>query len=272
MARYDVPRLADYSAAIQANNSMVDSFGKLGSISQNYLNYDQQNKQNAFDQNYKTNVFNETKKQNDITNANTDRTFNYGVQRDNVKDNQWQQTFDESKNNNAFDRTYKTNSFNHTVNQDNIKNNQWSKAFENTVANQNKPDYATFNGVDANGNPTLSMIDKNTGNVINTGQKIYQEPKRLSEEQAAYYDVRNQEIKDKRIADLEKSFRESNEFSNLNEQDQLKAIDTIRATGKLPQISYDNNWFGKGYYLPMSEAVKQDKQKQLEQEMKALGL
>ena len=72
--------------------------------------------------------------------------------------------------------------------------------------------------------------------------------------------------------ELEKIFRESNEFSNLEKEDQMKAIDYLRTNGKLPQISYDNSWGGKDYYLPMSEAVKQDKQKQLEQDMKALGL
>jgi len=254
MPRYDVPRLADYSAAIQANNSMVDSFGKLGSISQNYLNYDQQNKQNAFDQNYNTNVFNETKKQNDITNANTDRAFNYGVQRDNVKDNQWQQNFDETVNNNKFDQNYKTNMFNHTVAQDNINNGFKQQQL-------NKPEYATFNGVDANGNPTLSMIDKNTGKVVNTGQQVYNESKKLAPEQSLYYMDRVNEMKQKQLLELEKTFRESNEFSNLEKEDQMKAIDYLRTNGKLPQISYDNSWLGKGYYLPMSEAVKQESKK-----------
>lgn len=272
MARYDVPRLADYSAAIQANNSMIDSFGKLGSISQNYLNYDLQNKQNAFDNQYKTDTFNETKNQNAIVNKNNDRAFNYEVGRDLIKDNQWQQNFNETVNNNKFDQNYKTNMFNHNVNQDNINNGYKADEMKLKWSNALKPDYATFNGVDANGNPTLSMIDKNTGKVFNTGQQVYNEPKQLTPEQSLYYMDRANEMKQKQLTELEKTFRESNEFSNLEKEDQMKAIDYLRANGKLPQISYDNSWFGKGYYLPMSEAVKQDKQKQLEQDMKALGL
>ena len=235
MPRYDVPRLADYSAAIQANNSMVDSFGKLGSISQNYLNYDQQNKQNAFDQNYKTNVFNET------------------------------------VNNNKFDQNYKTNMFNHNVNQDNINNGYKADEMKLKWSNALKPEYATFNGVDAEGNPTLNMIDKNTGSVINTGQKVYNESKKLTPEQSLYYLDRVNEMKQKQLAELEKTFRESNEFSNLEKEDQMKAIDYLRTNGKLPQISYDNSWLGKGYYLPMSEAVKQEAINQNNENKKTLG-
>lgn len=272
MSRLVAPKLMGFGDAIQANQSMTDSFNKLGDIFQNFLNYSENQKQNAFDNQYKTDTFNETKNQNAIVNKNNDRAFNYEVGRDLIKDNQWQQNFNETVNNNKFDQNYKTNMFNHNVNQDNINNGYKADEMKLKWSNALKPDYTTFNGVDASGNPTLSMIDKNTGKVVNTGQQVYNESKKLAPEQSLYYLDRVNEMKQKQLTELEKTFRESNEFSNLNEQDQLKAIDTIRATGKLPQISYDNSWLGKGYYLPMSEAVKQNKQKQLEQDMKALGL
>lgn len=272
MARYDVPRLADYSASIQANNSMVDAFKGLGNQAQDYLKLEEQKRNNEWNKAFEQNKFDYSATRDTIKDNQFEKTFDYGVQRDNVKDNQWQQNFDETVNNNKFDQNYKTNMFNHNVNQDNINNGYKADEMKLKWSNALKPDYTTFNGVDANGNPTLSMIDKNTGKVVNTGQQVYNESKKLAPEQSLYYLDRANEMKQKQLLELEKTFRESNEFSNLNEQDQLKAIDTIRATGKLPQISYDNNWFGKGYYLPMSEAVKQDKQKQLEQDMKALGL
>lgn len=250
MPRYDVPKLADYSGAIQANNSFTNAFSSLGNQAQDYLKLEEQKKNNEWNKAFEQKKFDYGATRDTVKDNQFDKTFDYGVKRDDIKDNQWQQTFNETKDNNAFDRTYKTNTFNHNVNQDNIKNSQWSQAFANTVANQNKPEYATFNGVDVNGNPTLSMIDKNTGKVVNTGQQVYKEPKQLAPEQSLYYIDRANEMKQKQLADLEKNFRATNEFSNLSEQDQLKSIDYIRANGKLPQVSYEKGMFGKGYYLP----------------------
>ena len=256
MARYAVPQLKGFEGAIQANSSMVDAFKGLGNQAQDYLKLEEQKRNNEWNKAFEQNKFDYSATRDAIKDNQFEKTFDYGVKRDDIKDSQWQQTFDESKNNNAFDRTYKTNSFNHTVNQDNIKNNQWSKAFENTVANQNKPDYTTFNGVDVNGKPTLNLIDKNTGKVVNTGQQVYNEPKQLAPEQSLYYLDRANEMKQKQLLELEKIFRESNEFSNLNEQDQIKAIDKLRTTGALPKLSYEKGMFGKGYYLPQdSEQV-----------------
>ena len=262
--RVQAPKLMGFGDAIQANQSMSDSFNKLGSISQNFLNYSENQKQNAFDNQYKTDTFNETKNQNKITNANTDRTFKYGVTRDGIKDNQWQKNYELNKDSVVFDQNYKTNMFNHAVSQDGISNYFKEQQL-------NKPDYATFNGVDANGNPTLNLIDKNTGKVFNTGQQVYQEPKQLAPEQSLYYMDRANEMKQKQLLELEKTFRESNEFSNLEKEDQMKAIDYLRTNGKLPQISYDNSWLGKDYYLPMSEAVKQEAIKQNNENKKTLG-
>lgn len=253
--RVQAPKLMGFGDAIQANQSMSDSFNKLGSISQNFLNYSENQKQNAFDNQYKTDTLNETKNQNVIANKNADRTFYYGVKRDGIKDNQWQQTFNETKNNNSFANAFKNKIFDYQVGQDKISNGFKQQQL-------NKPDYATFNGVDTQGNPTLSMIDKNTGKVVNTGQQVYSEPKQLAPEQSLYYLDRANEMKQKTLDTLEKNFRATNEFNNLNEQDQLKAIDYIRANGKLPQVSYEKGWGGKGYYLPMSEAEKQNIEQQ----------
>lgn len=256
--RFDVPKLADYSGAVQANQSMMNAFGNLANQSQDYLKMEEQKKTNAWNKAFEEQKFDETKNQNSIANKNTDRAFNYGATRDGVKDNQWSQDFGLKKDSVVFDQGYKNKVFNHNVNQDNIKNNQWGQAFANTVANQNKPDYSTFNGVDAQGNPILNMLDKNTGKVVNTGTRVYNEPKQLAPEQSMYYMDRANEIKQKQLTELEKDFRATNEFSELGEQDQLKAIDYLRTNGKLPQISYEKGMSGKGYYLPQNGSKQVD--------------
>ncbi len=48
MPRYDVPKFADYSGAIQANQSMANSFANLGNQSQDYLKMEEQKNQNAW--------------------------------------------------------------------------------------------------------------------------------------------------------------------------------------------------------------------------------
>ena len=48
MPKYDVPKFAGFGEAIQANQSMIDGFRQLGSISQNYLNQEEQKKQNQW--------------------------------------------------------------------------------------------------------------------------------------------------------------------------------------------------------------------------------
>jgi hypothetical protein len=62
MPRYDIPKLADYSGAIQANQSMMSAFNNLGNQSRDYLKMEEQKKQNAFDQE-------EQQKQNSFSNA-----------------------------------------------------------------------------------------------------------------------------------------------------------------------------------------------------------
>lgn len=267
MPRYDVPKLADYSGAIQANQSMSNAFANLGNQSQDYLKLEEQKNQNAWNRAFEDSKFAETKNQNAIANQNADRTFNYGVTRDGIKDNQWQQAFDETKNNNTFDQNYKTNMFNHTVSQDNINNGFKQQQL-------NKPEYATFNGVDTNGNPTLNMVDKNTGKVVITGQQVYNENKKLAPEQSMYYIDRANEMKQKNTDALQKSLTNHPAYSKLSEEDKVKAYDYVSANGKLPEFKYsDGGLFGsEKYTILMSEAVKQEKQKELEKNMKALGL
>lgn len=264
--RVQAPKLMGFGDAIQANQSMTDSFNKLGNISQNFLNYSENQKQNAFDNQYKTDTFNETKNQNAIVNKNNDRAFKYGVKRDDIKDNQWQQNFDETKSNNLFDRGYKSKVFAHTVNQDNINNGFKQQQL-------NKPDYATFNGVDTQGNPTLSMIDKNTGKVVNTGQQVYNENKKLAPEQSLYYLDRSNEMKQKNIDAIQKSLINHPAYENLSEEDKIKAFDYVNTNGKLPQFKYsDGGWFGaEKYTMPMSEAVKQEAINQNNENKKTLG-
>lgn len=250
MPRYDVPRLADYSAAVQANRTMADAFRNLGNQSQDYLNFEERKKNSAWEQAFKDKDY--TTKENQFN-----KNFDYQSKRDAVKDNQWRLGYDLQKDNVAFDQNYKTNTFNHNVNQDNIKNNQWSKAFSLQQQNANKPDYTTFNGVDDQGNATINLLDKNTGQIVNTGQKVYQTQRQLDPAQVDYYNTKNQQLQDKRIADNEKIFRATPEFENLNEQDKLKAIEQLRLTGKIPEIKYtDGGWFGgEKYFLPSKNNI-----------------
>lgn len=254
--RVQAPKLMGFGDAIQANQSMTDSFNKLGNISQNFLNYLENQKQNAFDNQYKTDTFNETKNQNKITNANTDRTFKYGVTRDGIKDNQWQKNYELNKDSVVFDQNYKTNMFNHAVSQDGISNYFKEQQL-------NKPDYATFNGVDTQGNPTLSMIDKNTGKVVNTGQQVYNENKKLAPEQSLYYLDRSNEMKQKNIDAIQKSLINHPAYENLSEEDKIKAFDYVNTNGKLPQFKYsDGGWFGaEKYTMPMSDAIQEETKK-----------
>ncbi|MCT7633919.1 hypothetical protein N5U36_00535 [Aliarcobacter butzleri] len=267
MPKFDVPKLADYSGAIQANQSFQNAFRNLGQQSQDFLNYEENKKQNEWNNVFKQQDFNYTKDKDN-------RSFEYEQNRDAVKDNQWQQGHNLQKDSLAFDQNYKTNVFNHNVNQDNINNGYKADEMKYRWANAFKPEYTTFNGVDANGNPTLSMIDKNTGKVFNTGQQVYNESKKLAPEQSLYYMDRANEMKQKQLLELEKTFRESNEFSKLEKEDQMKAIDYLRTTEKPPQIEYEKGLFGKGYYLPQKTNTNkaiEDAKKQNEQYKQTLG-
>lgn len=68
MARYDVPRLADYSAAIQANQSFQNAFRNLGQQSQDFLNYEEQKRKNQQDEllNTKKQEHEQTKYNNEL--------------------------------------------------------------------------------------------------------------------------------------------------------------------------------------------------------------
>ena len=302
--RVEVPKFADYSGVIQANQAMSNAFKQLGDTSQDYLNYSEQKSQNIADNQHKANIFEETKKANQL---NADK-FTNEINNENAKKQANALTFQtlypeqSQKFNSQFSGdlsngmkmsdilgnvdlgTYNTNrQFEYTkdsdtqkrlydIGRDEVKDKQWGQEFGFRQGQANKPDYQKFEGVDAQGNPTLYYFDKNTGKVINTGQQVYQAAKELSPEQKLYYMDRSNEMQQKTLAATKKAFMESPAYSKMNEQDQLKAIEYIDTNGKAPQISFDGSWNGKGYYMPMSDAVKQEKQKQLEQDMKTLGL
>jgi len=61
MPRYDVPKLADYSGALNANNSMIQAFANLGKTSQDYLNYDKDKKHNVWYEAFKQQELDNTK-------------------------------------------------------------------------------------------------------------------------------------------------------------------------------------------------------------------
>ena len=265
MPRYDVPKFADYSGAIQANQSMANSFANLGNQSQDYLKMEEQKNHNAWAKSFEEQKFDETKNQNKIANDNADRAFNYGAMRDGVKDNQWQQNFDETKTNNAFDRNYKTNMFNHTVNQDNINNSHWEQSF-------NRPDYATFNSVDDKGSPILSLIDKRNGNVVNTGQQVYNEAKKLTPEQSMYYLEKTDKMKQDSMDRMLKELPTTRGYSNLSDADKLSAENYVKQNGKLPVYDMKKGLFSDTYTMPVSEDVKKQQEQQLAKYMKSLGM
>lgn len=55
--RFDVPKLADYNGAIQANQSMINAFGSLANQSQDYLKMEEQKKTNAWNKAFETQKF-----------------------------------------------------------------------------------------------------------------------------------------------------------------------------------------------------------------------
>jgi len=83
MPRYDVPKLADYSGALNANNSMIQAFANLGKTSQDYLNYDEDKKKNEWYQAFKTNT--------------DQRDYDHKVEREAVADKQWQDEYTANK-------------------------------------------------------------------------------------------------------------------------------------------------------------------------------
>lgn len=268
------PKLMDYSAAIQANQSMSNAFKQLGNTSQDYMDYAEKKKQNGIDNQYKQDVFAETKNQNKFSNQFKQNEFDYGKTRDTVKDGQWGQTF------------------NHNVSQDNIKNDQWKQSFAriqnrdkigddqwqmnydyrksnddrnyNYKVNQsNKPNYTQYTTTDANGKPVLGFYDKTTGTTVNTNQPVYQTPKTMSDEQRIYYTERANDLKNKQLENMMKNFRDSPSYTKLSDEQKIKAEEYVRTNGTIPKINYsDGGWFGAESYS-MGEAVEKQKKNKL---------
>lgn len=68
MPKFDVPKLADYSGAIQANQSFQNAFRNLGQQSQDFLNYEEQKRKNQQDEllNTKKQEHEQTKYNNEL--------------------------------------------------------------------------------------------------------------------------------------------------------------------------------------------------------------
>lgn len=254
MPQVKAPTLMGYDTAIQANQSMSNAFKQLSDTSQNYLNYSENKKQNAFNNQHQTDVLNETKNQNENRNQQWLADYTARQNDSETKNNQWQQDYLLRKDNNEFDQNYKTKMLDHTISQDGFSN-----YFKQ--AQLDKPDYTTVDTVVA-GVPTLALVDKNSGKVTNTNTPLYKAPKELAPEQALYYQDKAYEMKQKALSDMEKQLYADPSFSKMSNDDQVKATAYLRQNGKMPSIAHDGGWLGKGYYFnqPMSEGVSQVQQ------------
>lgn len=198
---------------------------------------------------------NEKKRQSNLDNAYKDKVFNQNKARD-------------------------ERNFNYQKTRDETKDTQWKTIFNNRVSQQNKPNYSTVPTLDNEGNPTIKLFDKNSGNFKDTQLTPYTKPKQLSPEREAYYQARNEELNQKRINNMVKSLEL--QYPGIGEEERIKAINYINQNGQMPIIKYDNGWgffrpnsWGgrdKGYYVSMDKNSKTKAQKQLEKDMKLLGL
>ncbi len=138
----------------------------------------------------------------------------------------------------------------------------------NSIKSRNKS-FKTFEGMGENGTPFIYTLDNN-GNIKNTQITPYIKPKQSSSEREAYYQAKNEDLKQKRLDNMVKSI--DIKYPNMSEDERLKAINYINNNGVMPIIKNDNGWFGKGYYIEMDQQEKAKKKKQLEEDMKLLGL
>jgi hypothetical protein len=159
-----------------------DMFAKnIAQTSQNVLN-----RHERADVRAETNAFRDKSFTNTVKNQ--DRTFGLNV--DKFIESQSQNKFKNSMTDKYFNYKKKTDdkNFLYREGRDEVTDNKWEYQFDfnkmnsnrnhaNKVAQQNKPNYSTFNGVDENGNPVLSVFNKNDGVAHNTNAKIYQKSK-----------------------------------------------------------------------------------------------
>lgn len=277
--RFNVPQFKGYEGAIQANQSMMNAFKNVGDQSQDYLKMEEQKKNNAWNQSFETDKFAEARRQNEISNNNTkrtfdntDRAFNYGVDQDKQSYAFKNKEFDYRAGQDTQNNNYRDKVFNHSVNQDGIRNNQWTQSHNNTVANQNKPSYQMLETADEQGNPTYTRYNPKTGESFATALTPYVKPKEMSPYQEDSIMLRKEMQEEKLRAAAEKKLVGSLEFSKLKEDDQIRAIQMLNETGKAPNIVNDTSFLGKGYHIGSSKEDLAKKQKQLEADKKALGL
>ncbi len=213
------------------------------------------------DRNYELNLdkFNESVNQNQSNNNYRDmyfgykkdidnRDFLYKKGRDEVKDNQWSNQFD-------FNTMNANRNYNHKVEQ------------------SNKANYTTFNGVDAEGNPVLSVFNKNDGTTHNTNTPIYQKPKEMTPYQEENLLLRQEAAKAKEKANQLKvieTLSVADGWDDLTSEGQQQMIDYYNKTGLVAKINNPWGWGQETPIIPLSNEQKKIKENQLAEDMKIL--
>jgi|GEM_PF-4112115 len=117
-----------------------------------------------------------------------------------------------------------------------------------------KTTYKTFEGIGADGKPTVYTMDNN-GIINNTGINVYQKPKILSAEQQDYYQERANNTKYKNQQAMLKILMQNPNYINAPENIQTQAQQQLMQTGQIPTISYDDGgWFGGDSYSVVNSA------------------
>lgn len=235
MPRYDVPRLADYSGAVQANRTMADAFRNLGNQSQDYLNFEEQKRNNQWQK-----AFQETEKQNETNRYNAEQQEKADTREANkiafktLYPEQYS-TFASSFGSPAMENQEKMNrilgnvnlgtmaqaqDFNYKVNQDNrdfdyqanrdaVKDNQFQQSHNLQIANANKPTEIErlLTTLFSSGNQ--NAVSQNTGN----GQ-MSQQPEQNNKvdwnKVSAGYETKPQTSMDIAYSKLNQNFTDNN--------------------------------------------------------------
>ncbi len=231
-----------------------NAFAQLGQYMQDKIDRDYKQKQLAIDNSYR------------------DKKFNHNVSVDNQNLELNQNKFNHSVNQDNIDNTYRDSYFDFLQNKNDSKNNQWERMFQFKQDQANKPVYKSFNGVNTDGKPVLSVFNQNDGSVVNTGQEVYQKPTAMTPYQQENIRLRQDaaELKNKQsqLKAIETLSAVDN-WDNLSLDNQQKMIDYYNKTGLTPKIV--NPWFNDAYPdIPLSAEQKKIKEQQLAEDMKIL--
>jgi hypothetical protein len=287
------PKLMDYSAAIQANQSMSNAFKQLGNTSQDYMDYAEKKKQNGIDNTLNDAKFKETQTINQFNMNDVERKYKADTKEKESKltanANAFKSLYPEqsakmslqfgdipsvenaNKMNNVFGHMDisnfdKNREFNYGKSQDEINNKLKREELNirrKTANKANKPSYQMVQTVGADGKPTWVRYNKNTNEVIPTNMSVYQTPKTMSDEQRIYYTERANDLKNKQLENMMKNFQNSAGYQNLSDKQKIKAEDYVRTNRTIPKINYsDGGWFGAESYS-MGEAVEKQKKNKL---------